>query len=114
LMAHIRGTRKLPAADRLALVWPEGARTPGAKDGFKHKILNGARARAAARGYRLDEFWLESVEGNASRLANILRARGIAGVVFAPVSARARVELDWPWERFAMAVVGTAEWNVPL
>ena len=114
LMAHIRGTRKLPAAERLALVWLEGARTPSAQDGFKRKILNGARARAAARGYRLDEFWLESVAGNAPRLANILRARGIAGVVFAPVSSRSRVELDWPWEQFAMAVVGTAEWNAPL
>jgi LacI family transcriptional regulator len=114
LMAHIRGARRLPAAERLALVWLEGSRPTGARDGFQRKILNGARTRAAARGYRLDEFWLEAVENNAPRLAGILRARGIAGVVFAPVSHTARVTLDWPWEQFAMAVVGTAEWNVPL
>jgi LacI family transcriptional regulator len=114
LMAHIRGTRKLPAAERLALVWPEGTRPKGPVDAFAKKIQTGARACAAARGYRLDEFWLESVENNAPRLAGILRARGIAGVVFAPVSRTARVELDWPWEHFAMAVIGTAEWNVPL
>lgn len=114
LMAHIRGSRRLPAAERLALVWLEGSRPAGTRDGFQRKILNGARTRATARGYRLDEFWLEAVENNAPRLAGILRARGIAGVVFAPVSHTARVTLDWPWEQFAMTVVGTAEWNVPL
>lgn len=114
LMAHIRGTRPLPSADRLALVWLEGTRPAREHIGFPRKILLGARTCAAARGYRLDEFWLESVEGNAPRLAGILRARGIAGVIFAPVSTRARVEIDWPWDQFAMAVIGTAEWNVSL
>lgn len=114
LMSHIRGSRRLPTAERLALVWPEGARAQDMKDAFRRKILNGARTRAAALGYRLDEFWLEEVDGNAPRLAAILRARGIAGVVFAPVSHAARFTLDWPWEQFAMAVVGTAEWNAPL
>jgi LacI family transcriptional regulator len=113
LMAHIRGARHLPTADRLALVWLEGTRASSAKNEFRLKILGKARACAAARGYRLDEFWLDSVEGNAPRLAGILRARGISGVVFAPVT-RARVEIDWPWDQFAMAVIGTAEWNVSL
>ncbi|MBC8040545.1 MAG: LacI family DNA-binding transcriptional regulator [Opitutaceae bacterium] len=114
LMSHIRGSRRLPAAERLALVWPESSKARDHNNDFTRKILNGARTRAATLGYRLDEFWLEAVDNHAPRLAGILRARGIAGVVFAPVSHAARVSLDWPWAQFAMAVVGTAEWNAPL
>lgn len=111
LMAHIRGARPPPASDHLALVWPENAPAPG---GFLHPVVSGARARATERGYVLDEFHLDAMERKPHRLAEILRARGIAGVVFAPAQIGARVELDWPWDRFAMAVVGTAEWNVVL
>jgi hypothetical protein len=44
----------------------------------------------------------------------VLRARGITGVVFGPVSRGTSVALDWPWDDFAMAVVGMAEWTQPL
>lgn len=114
LMAHIRGSRRLPAAERLAIIWPEGIDPSVAPGLFQQLVLTGARNRAAALGYRLDEFWLDAVKGNARRLAGILRARGIAGVVFAPAVQHAKVALDWPWEQFAMAVIGTAEWNVLL
>lgn len=114
LMAHIRGSRRLPAAERLAIIWPAGITPNAAPGNFEQRVLTGARNRAAALGYRLDEFWLDAVKGNAPRLADILRARGIAGVVFAPAVQHAKVALDWPWEQFAMAVIGTAEWNVML
>lgn len=114
LMAHIRGSRRLPASERLAIIWPSGIKPNAPPAPFTQRVLTGARSRAAALGYRLDEFWLDAVEGNAPRLAGILRARGIAGVVFAPAVQHAKVALDWPWEQFAMAVIGTAEWNVVL
>lgn len=110
LMAHVRRGRGAAPADRLALVWVE----PGAEDGVGREIAGGARTRALERGYGLAEFTLAKTEGKTARLADILVARGIAGVVFGPVFGRARVDIDWPWERFAMAVVGTAEWQVPL
>ena len=110
LMAHVRRGRGADPADRLALVWVEA----GAERGLGREIAEGARTRALERGYGLAEFTLAKTEGRTRRLADILFARGIAGVVFGPVFERARVDIDWPWERFAMAVVGTAEWKVPL
>ena len=110
LMAHVRRGRGADPADRIALVWVE----PGAERGVGREIAEGARTRALERGYGLAEFTLAKTEGRTRRLADILVARGMAGVVFGPVFGRARVDIDWPWERFAMAVVGTAEWKVPL
>lgn len=110
LMAGIRRGRGPESGDRLALVWTEAR----SADGLVRGVAAGAKARAAERGYGLEEFFLAEAGGKARRLADIVAARGIPGVVFAPVLKRARVELDWPWDRFAMAVIGTAEWNVPL
>ncbi len=109
LMATVRRGGRLPSGDRLALVWPERARGT-----FERLVAGGARARAAERGYALEEFRLAAFAGRAGRLVEILRARGIEGVVFGPALTRDRVEVDWPWEDFAMAVIGSAEWRAPL
>ncbi len=110
LMAQVRRGRGAGAGDRLALVWVEERTTQG----LGRDVADGARARAAERGYGLDEFNLAETGGNPRRLADILTARGIPGVVFAPVFGRAKVVLDWPWASFPMAVIGTAEWNASL
>lgn len=110
LMAGIRRGRGPASGDRLALVWAEAK----AQRGMGREVVAGARARANEQGYGLVEFSLAEAGGKPARLAEILTSRGIAGVVFGPAFNRARVELAWPWEGFAMAVVGTAEWNAPL
>lgn len=110
LMAQVRRGRGASKGDRLALVWVEGRPARG----LGRDVAEGARERAAERGYGLEEFTLKEAGGNPRRLANILSARGIPGVVLGPVFDRARVEMEWPWERFAMAVIGTAEWSAPL
>ena len=110
LMAQVRRGRGASAGDRLALVWVEGRPARG----LGREVAEGARERAAERGYGLEEFTLKEAGGSPQRLADILIARGIPGVVLGPVFDRARVELEWPWARFAMAVIGTAEWSAPL
>lgn len=44
------------------------------------QLLSGARARAEAHGYRLENFWLKGPGMTPRRLAQILAARGIRGV----------------------------------
>ena len=114
LMAHIRKARPLARAEPLALVHLEGKPDATSVNSFARRVEMAARVRAEARGYRLDTFWLSQVRGNARRLADILEARGISGVLFAPTVDERRIELKWPWEKFAMAVVGMTEWSVPL
>lgn len=110
LMARVRSGRGPGAGDRLALVWVQA----GVARGAGEAVSAGARGRAEERGYGLEEFSLKEAGGSPERLAEIVAARGIAGVVFGPVFDRARVELGWPWEKFAMAVVGTADWGAGL
>ena len=91
LMAHIRQARPLAKAEPLALVYLEGGRAAAKKNGFAQVVEEGARRHAETRGYRLDAFWLSEVEGNARRLAGILTARGISGVLFAPTTGAGRI-----------------------
>jgi LacI family transcriptional regulator len=109
LMAAVRRGGPLASGERLALVWPES----GTRGAFARLVAEGARARAAARGYATEEFRMQAFRRPA-RLAEILAARGISGVIFGPVMARDRLTLDWPWDRFAMAVIGSADLGAPL
>jgi LacI family transcriptional regulator len=112
LMTHIRAARTSRRGDTLALVFIEGR--SGDTDDFVRSITEGAKSRATLRGLAMESFFLEELADSARRLAGILRARGVAGVVFAPVQKRARVDLDWPWDEFPFSVVGMAEWNQPV
>jgi LacI family transcriptional regulator len=112
LMAHIRRARPLGQAEPLAFVYLERDRAAAKQNAFAQIVEAAARRHAAERGYRMDTFWLSEVDGNARRLAGILSARGISGVLFAPTVGRERIELAWPWEDFAVAVVGMSELSV--
>lgn len=48
--------------------------------GHLEPLLDGARARAALRGYKLENFWLKAPRMTPRRLAAILEARGIHGL----------------------------------
>ncbi len=111
LMAQIRRGRKPSGTEQLALVWPEPV---AADDGFSQEIRGGVRRRAAERGYRIEEFSLTDFSANPSRLADILHSRGLPGIVFGPLRRAVRADFAWPWDRFALAVIGTAPWTVPL
>jgi LacI family transcriptional regulator len=111
LMAAVRRGRGWAAGERLALVWVETGRGDAS---LEKSVSRGARERARERGYGLEEFRLEEAGGSPARMAGILEARGIAGVVFGPLFLAAKTEVAWPWGRFAMAVVGAAEWPVAL
>jgi DNA-binding LacI/PurR family transcriptional regulator len=65
----------------------------------------GAESRAAALGYRLEEFWLGEPGLSAARAAQILQSRGITGLLIAP-QPRAGATLELPWERFSAITIG--------
>ena len=82
---------------------------PGREDWREHPTFvqfhQGAERRANELGYRVEAHWQGEVEGNGRRLGNILYARGIPGVVIAPLPANAiRVDLDW--SRLATVAIG--------
>ncbi len=111
LMAHIRRSRPVSAGERIAFVWVHTSRKEGADDPFLQRVFRGARQRAESLGYHLEQFWTNDRQMTDRRLSQVITARGIVGVLLSPVMHEAEVALDFEWEHFAPAVIGSARWN---
>ena len=111
LMAHIRGAHARAHQERLAFVWVHTNRTEARENPFLRNVFAGAKERAGQIGFALEEFWTTDPGMTDRRLEQILRARGIVGVVLSPVTtAEATLTLDWDWRHFAPAVIGNVTW----
>lgn len=105
LMANLRSTR--PANYHSTLAWITAFPT---RDGWSqhwvHKHYHqGAIARAAALGYKIEPFWALAPRMNGPALTRMLRARGIRGLIIPPV-ATPGIRLDIDWRHFACATIG--------
>lgn len=94
-----------PPAERvtLAYITAHPKRDGWRRVPFFRRCHEGASARAAAAGYQLEHFWLGDADGHAARLGDILYARGIVGLLIAPLPEPR--PLDLQWSRFAAATV---------
>lgn len=69
------------------------------------QMFAGSRARAEECGYRLEEFWLHGQGMSPQRFCTMLRARGIHGLVLAPLpEGNSTLALDW--DDFAAVALG--------
>ncbi len=69
------------------------------------ELHQGAMSRANALGYTLDVIWGAAPDLDPARIRQMLQARGIAGLVFAPLPI-GRFQIDFEWEHFAVASMG--------
>lgn len=105
--ALMSGLRKQRSSRRCTLAFLNFY--PGKDDWKEHptfvQFFLGAERRAEELGYRIELHWQGEVEGNSRRLGDILYARGIPGVVIAPLPVDApRIEIDW--SRVATVAIG--------
>lgn len=70
--------------------------------------VEGCRRRATQLGYGLDEFWLHDPEVDGQRLASIMRARGIRGLLVVGLMKGNRLpaRMAGLWEEFPAVVTG--------
>jgi LacI family transcriptional regulator len=70
--------------------------------------VEGCRRRAAFHGYKLDDFWLHDPKLNGERLARVLRARGIRGVMVVGLMKENRLPERFAafWDQHACVVTG--------
>lgn len=94
-----------PPADRVTLAWvtTHPTRLGWRESPFFRRCHAGAEARANAAGYRLEHFWLGDAGGRGHRLGDILFARGITGVLIAPMPEPGTIDL--PWHQITAATV---------
>lgn len=76
-------------------------------------FFEGAQARAGELGYRLEAFWADEPGLSLRRLTQILRARGIGGVVVGPTPGLPESpRLDW--QHFAATKIGVPYPDLPI
>jgi LacI family transcriptional regulator len=66
----------------------------------RQRMLEGAKARCAALGYQIDEFWLQAEGLTPARMCAILQARGIEGILVPPFP-REITRFDFDWRPFS-------------
>ena len=115
LMAHIRGAQARAHRERIAFVWVHTTRAQARENPFLKNVFAGARERATQMGFALEEFWTNEPGITDLRLEQILRTRGIVGVVLSPVTtAETAITLGWDWRHFSAAVIGNVTWTPEL
>lgn len=66
----------------------------------------GAKERADMHGYKLEEFWLYEDGMTPARLSDIIRARGIDGVIVAPLPKPGHLFQGFHWEYVSAVELG--------
>lgn len=110
LMGEIRRSRQVGSlTETVALIWTDATRVQVA--GYSHLVAfeEAARARLEQQGFGLDVFY-----NDADKLAGverILRARGIRGVLLAPLINLRFRHLNWDWSHFSVVITGSGLWQ---
>ncbi|EIQ00035.1 transcriptional regulator [Opitutaceae bacterium TAV1] len=90
---------------KLALLNPHQEKDFARNTGAVADFFRSVSVRARELGYETEEFWLGEPGLSPQRLAQMLMARGIEGVVLGS-TARHGSTVDFPWENFAAVTVG--------
>lgn len=104
-MSSLRQNRKAVQSANLAYLQNSRRLVSQTAHGPLFELYQGARLRAEELGYNLVEVSLEEGHLSAARIAAILRAQGILGVLMAPVGSIER-ELDLDWGNITYAALG--------
>jgi LacI family transcriptional regulator len=112
LMAHVRRQKPVGYHATLAYVVPS---VPDFEAAFGYqKFFAGATKRAASLGYRTELFGFAEANSNPRRLSDILRARGIRGVLLGAFPSYSSPVFQMDWDRFCSATIGYASIDPPL
>ena len=111
LMNHIRRNRSVGAlAENVALFWSDFSRDQVTEFSYLVDFEQGARACLQENGYGL-ECYYQDPDRRPERLEKMLRAKGIRGLILAPLMQSPAQTLAWKWENFSVMIAGSAHWE---
>jgi DNA-binding LacI/PurR family transcriptional regulator len=105
-LALLRSERNHAANLPLAWINQETRRDHWRADPEARAYFDAARRRAEEAGYHLEEFWTREAGMTAGRIVQILRARGIEGVLFPAHRSFDFSLLNRTWNDFSMVGLG--------
>lgn len=106
LMESIRSYRAKGSGAVIAYLTSSSKKNGWRSEPTQNMYYEGAHERAAELGYKLEEFWLHEKGMLPARLSEIIRARGIDGVVVAPAPEPTRLFEGFHWEYVAAVELG--------
>ena len=105
LMTQLRHSKEVRKPSTIAYVTAYPTADGWRQTGPFVDFFEGARARAGALGYQLEEWWVRKPGLSEKRFSEILYTRNIHGVLVAPLPVSGG-ELNLTWEKFAAASIG--------
>ena len=88
LMSLVRGRKPSRIRAVLAVVREQALKDELLEPAYQYVSIKDIRRRAEQHGYHAEEFWLGRGGMDPDRLAQILQARGIEGIIVSPQSSR--------------------------
>lgn len=105
LMAHLHAGRGRRYAGKIALLNVHEREDYWRNTAALADFRKSAERRAAELGYETEEFWLHEPGRSPRRLAQMLAARGIRGLLVGSTGRRGST-VEFPWAKFAAVTVG--------
>lgn len=114
LMETIRLKRQGGLPNVIAWLTTHDKRSGWREDHTMRICFDSAAQQAASNGYKLQEFWAKEPGITDKRLSEIIRARGISGVIVAPLPSPQLVFQDFEWDWFSAVEIGYSLASPPL
>jgi LacI family transcriptional regulator len=113
LMGAIRKNRSVTAmTEAAALFWSDATRSHVRSFAHLRELEQAAKARCERAGVDLEfHYQDERADSGARATERVLQARGVRGVILAPLIRQAQRQLDWTWENFAVVIAGSGQWQ---
>ena len=111
LMGHIRRNRGVDAlGESVALYWSDADKQR--VHNFSHlvKLEEAVRDTLRVNGYGLECHYLDE-NTKPARVERMLHARGIRGVILAPLIVLSHRHLNWTWGNFSVVIAGSGLWR---
>jgi LacI family transcriptional regulator len=111
LMGHIRRNRGVDAlGESVTLYWSDAEKKR--VQAFSHLVdfETSVRETLRANGYGLEIFYLDE-NTKPARVERMLNARGIRGIILAPLIALPHRHLNWTWNNFSVVIAGSGLWR---
>lgn len=106
MMGEVRARRRMHRPLTIAYITAHQARYDWKKHPTQLAYHEGAQRRAAECGYHMEEFWLCEPGMTARRLGNVIRNRGINGLIISPFPWTRPSFQEFPWGFFSTVALG--------
>lgn len=112
LMGEIRKNRSVDTlTEAVALYWSDAPRKTVHQYLHLKQFEDAVRQQCLNAGFELECYYGGEAGGESKVVERILYARGIRGVILAPLILSQSHKLNWKWDHFSVVIAGSALWQ---